>query len=220
MSIAQYIDHTLLKPTATIDDISKLCEEAIENNFFAVCINPSYVQFCKNKITNTNIKIATVVGFPLGAMHIKSKIYEAQQAISDGADEIDMVLHIGFLKNKMYKEVENEIAKIKENIGEHILKVIIETCYLSEAEKIQVTKIVMHTGADYIKTSTGFGTNGATMEDILLIKKIAENNLKIKASGGIKTMETALKFISAGVSRIGTSAGVEIISGTSSNVSY
>ncbi|QQR97123.1 MAG: deoxyribose-phosphate aldolase [Sphingobacteriales bacterium] len=220
MYIAKYIDHTLLKATATTKDIEQLCFEAIKHHFYAVCINPCYISLCKNILTNSNVNIATVVGFPLGAMQAKSKLYEAEQAIHTGANEIDMVLNIGFLKSNLYQEVEDEITTIKKSIGEHTLKVIIETCYLTREEKITATRIVLNSGADFIKTSTGFGTGGATFEDILLFKEIAGNNLKIKASGGIKDAETAMKYISLGVSRIGTSSGVDIVQGKISNSNY
>lgn len=220
MDINKYIDHTILKATAISDDIEKLCNEAITHNFFAVCVNPTYIELCKKILLKSNVKIATVVGFPLGAMQQKSKQYEAECAIQSGADEIDMVMNIGKLKDKKFIEVEQEIASIKKSIEHHTLKVIVETCYLSEPEKIQATTLVMNAGADFIKTSTGFGTGGATIDDILLFQKIANGNLKIKASGGIKDAETALKFISLGVSRIGTSSGVDIIQGKQSNLNY
>jgi len=220
MNIAKYIDHTLLKATATTKDIEQLCIESINYQFHSVCINPCYIDFCKNILASSNINIATVIGFPLGAMQAKSKLHEAEQAIKIGANEIDMVLNIGFLKSNLYQEVEDEITAIKKAIGKNTLKVIIETCYLTKEEKITATKIVLNSGADFIKTSTGFGTGGATFEDILLFKEIAGNNLKIKASGGIKDVETAMKYISLGVSRIGTSSGVDIVQGKISNSNY
>ncbi len=220
MNIESYIDHTLLKANASLDDIITLCNEAIQYHFYAVCVNPTHVHFCKQILNETQIKIATVVGFPLGATDTKSKIFEATNAIQNGANEIDMVINIGYLKSKLYSEVENEIAELKKNIGNHILKVIVETCYLTTEEKKIITKIVLNAGADFIKTSTGFGTAGATEEDIILMQNILQNKIKIKASGGIKDTATAIKFIQLGASRIGTSAGVDIILGKTSNSNY
>lgn len=209
--IVKFIDHTYLKPDASIYDIKKLCEEAIKYNFFAVCIPPSYVSFAKEILSDFDIKISTVVGFPLGNTTTKTKIYEAKEAIKNGAHEIDMVINIGFLKSKNYKYVHDEISLIKSEIGDKILKVIIETSLLSFDEKIVATTIVKSAGADFVKTSTGFSQGGATKEDIELIKKIVGENFGIKASGGIKTFEQAVELIKAGANRIGTSSSVKII---------
>jgi deoxyribose-phosphate aldolase len=211
MKLASYIDHTILKAYTTEKDIINLCKEAIENQFYAVCINPCWVSLSSELVKNKEVKVATVIGFPLGATDTDTKIAEALNAIKNGANEIDMVINIGWLKNNETLKVENEIKAIKKAIGNTLLKVIIETCYLNETEKIEATKAVINSGAEYIKTSTGFGTAGATIEDIKLIKSITKDIIKIKASGGIKNKETALEYIKLGVSRIGTSNGIEII---------
>jgi len=213
MNLSKYIDHTLLKPTATESDIIQLCKEAVGYNFYAVCVNSCYVELCKNTIQNSIVKIASVVGFPLGAMDTLSKIKEAENAIKNGAHEIDMVINIGFLKDGKLDLVENEIRLIKKAIGNNILKVIIETCYLTDEEKKIATQLTVNAGADFVKTSTGFGTGGATLEDIALMKSITQNKIKIKASGGIRDYETAIKYIDLGVTRIGTSNGIQIVTG-------
>ena len=219
MSIPKYIDHTLLRATATEKEIIQLCNEAVEYDFYAVCVNGCYVRTCweslsaHNKNKTPAVKIASVVGFPLGAMDSISKINESEDAIKNGATEIDMVINLSFLKSRKYDEVEYEIKKIKEVIGHNILKVIIETCYLDEEEKKIATKIVCNAGADFVKTSTGFGPGGATIEDILLMKSVTQNKIQIKASGGIRDYETAIRYIDAGVTRIGTSNGIQIVTG-------
>lgn len=217
MNLSKYIDHTLLKATATENDIIQLCKEAIEYNFFAVCVNSSYVELCKKTLANSTIKIASVVGFPLGAMDTLSKIKEAENAKNNGADEIDMVINIGFLKDKKLDLVENEIRLIKKAIGNNVLKVIIETCYLTDEEKKIATQLTVNAGADFVKTSTGFGTGGATLEDIAMMKSITQNKIKIKASGGIRDFETAIQYINLGVDRIGTSNGFQIVTGQKGN---
>ena len=217
MNLSKYIDHTLLKATATEADIIQLCNEAIEYKFYAVCVNSCYVSTCEKLLRNTDIKIASVVGFPLGAMDILAKLNEAKVAVLTGADEIDVVMNLGFLKSGNYDLVENEIKKIKKAIGKNVLKVIIETCYLTDQEKKIATQLTVNAGADFVKTSTGFGTGGATLEDVALMKLIAKNKIKIKASGGIKDYETALKYIDLGVKRIGTSNGIQIVSHQSGN---
>ena len=213
MQLSKYIDHTLLKATATEADIIQLCKEAIEYDFYAVCVNSCYVTFCKNLLQDSTIKIASVVGFPLGAMQTDSKIFEATQAIKNGADEIDMVINIGLLKSEKYDLVEQEIKQIKEAIGNKILKVIIETCYLTDEEKKMATRLTINAGADFVKTSTGFGSGGATLEDIALMKSITSNNIQIKASGGIRNFASAQQYIDLGVTRIGTSNGIAILNG-------
>ena len=212
MQIQDYIDHTILKPTATTQDIEQLCLEAKDNEFYAVCVNGCYVNLAKEKLQNSLIKVAAVIGFPLGAMSTKSKINEAVDCVSNGADEIDMVINIGWLKSGRYNLVEDEITMIKKAIGDTTLKVIIETCFLTEEEKLIAIKATLNAKADFVKTSTGFGTGGATLEDIKLMKSVVGNSVKIKASGGIKDRGTALKYIALGVSRIGTSSGVTIVS--------
>jgi len=211
LPLENYIDHTLLKPSATTENIIQLCEEAKKYNFFAVCINGSFVQLAKRELINSNVKIVAVVGFPLGTTAISIKVLETKTCINDGADEIDMVINVGMLKSKDFKYLENEIQAVKNEVGDRILKVIIETCYLTNEEKKVVCEIAMNAGADFVKTSTGFGTNGATIADVKLIKEVLKGQLSIKASGGISDKETALSYISLGVTRIGTSSGIKIV---------
>ena len=211
MPLENYIDHTLLKPSATTENIIQLCKEAKKYNFFAICVNGSFVQLAKRELINSNVKIAAVVGFPLGATATSIKVLETKTCINDGADEIDMVINVGMLKSKDFKYVENEILAVKNEVGNRVLKVIIETCYLTDEEKRVACKLAMNAGADFVKTSTGFGSNGATTKDILLMKEVVKKQLKIKASGGISNKETALNYISIGVSRIGTSSGIKIV---------
>jgi deoxyribose-phosphate aldolase len=211
MSLEKYIDHTNLKPTATESDIKKLCEEAQIHGFYAICVNGCHVPLAKESLDKTNIKIAAVIGFPLGAMSTKAKIFEAVDCIENGADEIDMVINIGWLKSGMYDAVQDEIKAIKAAIGNNVLKVIIETCYLTDKEKEKTCKLALEAHADYVKTSTGFGTGGATFDDVKLMKRIVGDNAKIKASGGVKDKDTAIQYIELGVSRIGTSSGPSLI---------
>lgn len=211
--INSYIDHTLLKSTATINDITQLCEEAIKYNFFSVCLHGYYVPLAEELLRNSEVKICTVVGFPLGANSSRTKIFEAEDAIGRGADEIDMVINLGLFKSGKLNLLETEIASIKNVIGKKILKVIIESCYLSSEEIRTISKIVEDAGANYVKTSTGFGTSGATLQVISEIKKAVSPVMKIKASGGIKDFQIAKSFIDLGVSRIGTSAGIAIFHG-------
>ncbi len=212
LEIEKYIDHTLLKSDTTVNDIEKICREAIEYGFFSICISPAYVSIALDYLKGSSVKICTVVGFPLGSSTTQTKVYETVNALEDGADEIDMVINIGFVKSGMYHLVKNEIERVKSIVRERCLKVILETCYLNEEEIEKVVKIAASAGADYIKTSTGFGSRGASFSDIEIMKKASEGtNLKIKASGGIRDIETALKYLEMGVSRIGTSNGVAII---------
>lgn len=202
--IAHYIDHTLLKPVCTWDQIKELCEEAIRYETASVCIPPCYIKRVKDTFGD-KIVIATVIGFPLGYMTTKAKEEETKLALLDGADEIDMVINITDVKNGDYKKVEDEIALLKKATGSKILKVIVETCYLTENEKIAMCHAVTNAGADYIKTSTGFGSDGATLEDVALFKKNIGDNVKIKAAGGIRSAKDMQAYIDAGCSRIGTS---------------
>ncbi|MDT0687424.1 deoxyribose-phosphate aldolase [Autumnicola psychrophila] len=211
MQLNKFIDHTNLKPTATPGDIKKLCSEAIAHQFYAICINSCYVKLAYEELKTSEIKLAAVVGFPLGAMDMNSKVFEAEQCIANGADEIDMVINIGQLKAGNIELVENEIALIKKAIGRKILKVIIETCYLSEEEKIAACECALRAKANFVKTSTGFGTSGASFDDVKLMKSVVKEELQIKASGGIKDTETAEKYIKMGVARLGTSSGISII---------
>lgn len=208
MNINQYIDHTNLKADATFDQIKKLVDEAVEHDFYSVCVNSSYVKFIRDY--NKDIKIAAVVGFPLGAMTKDAKVFEAKEAIRDGASEIDMVINIGRLKSEDYFYVEDEIRDIKEAIDGNILKVIIETCLLTEDEKVKACKLALNAGADFVKTSTGFSTGGATVADIKLMKEAVEGKIKVKASGGIHTRKEALALIEAGADRIGASKSIDI----------
>lgn len=211
IEINRFIDHTMLKATATEGDIESLCQEARENNFFSVCVNSGYVSLASTKLKNTDVKVCSVVGFPLGAMSTEAKIFETRQALKDGADEVDMVINIGELKSKNLRKVEEEIGAIKEVMGDKILKVIIETCYLTPQEVVIASEIAVKAHADYVKTSTGFGSAGADMDNIKLMKGAVNGKAKIKASGGIKNLDTALSYLEAGVERIGTSSGVSIV---------
>ncbi len=211
MKLEQYIDHTLLKPTATEDDIKQLCNEAIDHNFFAVCVNSFYVPLAHRELKGSDVKLAAVIGFPLGAMATKVKIQEAAYCFEQGADEVDMVINLGWLKSGAYQEVLKELKSLKELAGTKVLKVIIETCYLSDKEIEKASNLVVESGADFVKTSTGFGTGGATLKDVALMKATVGDKVKIKASGGIKDRQTALKYIEMGVSRLGTSSGTKIV---------
>lgn len=210
--ILKHIDHTLLKATSTWEGICKLCDEAIEYNTASVCVPPCYIKRIQETYGD-KVNICTVIGFPLGYNTTEVKVAEAKQAIADGASEVDMVINLADVKNGDYDKVEREIAALKEAAGDKILKVIIETCYLTEEEKIAMCKAVTNAGADYIKTSTGFGTAGATIEDIELFKKHIGPNVKMKAAGGVKTREDLEMFLNAGCDRIGTSSAVKILTG-------
>lgn len=203
-----YIDHTNLKPEAQIDDIKKLVDEAVENDFYSVCVNGTYVKDIKEY--NKDVKIAVVVGFPLGAMATKAKAFEAKCAIEDGASEIDMVIAIGRLKDKDYDYVLEDIKAVKEAIGDKTLKVIIETCLLTDEEKVKACELSEKAGADFVKTSTGFSTGGASVADVSLMKKTVGDRLKVKASGGIHTRDEAIALVEAGADRIGASKSIEI----------
>jgi len=204
-TIATYIDHTLLKPVATWEQIVALCDEAVKYHTASVCIPPNYIARVKAKYGDS-LPIATVIGFPLGYEVTSAKVEETKEALEDGADEIDMVINITDVKNGDYEAVTSEIAELKSVCGDKILKVIVETCYLTEEEKIAMCKAVTEAGADYIKTSTGFGTVGATLEDVKLFKEHIGPDVKIKAAGGIRTKEDMEAYIEAGVSRIGCSS--------------
>lgn len=205
-----HVDHTQLKAYAKWEDIVKLCEEAIRYRTASVCVPPSYIE----RIHDTygeDVNICTVVGFPLGYSTTAAKVAETQEALKDGANEIDMVVNIGDVKNGLFEKVEEEIRTLKKVCGSHILKVIIETCYLTEEEKIAMCRAVTAAGADYIKTSTGFGTGGALLEDVSLFKEHIGPKVKIKAAGGIRTAEDMEAFLNAGCERIGTSSAIEIL---------
>lgn len=210
--ILHHVDHTLLKAVATWEEIQKICEEAIEYETASVCIPASYVKRIHDTYGD-KINICTVVGFPLGYSTTSAKLAETKQALSDGANEIDMVINIAEVKNGNYEYVTDEIRALKEMTGDKVLKVIIETCYLTEEEKIAMCKAVTEAGADYIKTSTGFGTGGATMEDILLFKKYIGPKVKMKAAGGVRSVADMEAFLKAGCERIGTSSAIKMIKG-------
>lgn len=213
--IIKHIDHTMLKPTADWDSIEKLCREAVLHKTASICIPSCYVKKVKETFQD-KVNICTVVGFPLGYCNTAAKLAETKQAIADGASEIDMVINICDVKNKEFDKVEEEIRVLKECCGEKILKVIIETCYLTEEEKIKMCQAVTNGGADYIKTSTGFGTEGATMEDVRLMKEHIGPHIKIKAAGGIKSVKDMEDFLEAGCERLGTSSGIALLQGKES----
>ncbi len=209
--ILKKVDHTVLAQTATWKQIKNICDDGIKYNVASVCIPPSYVKDTK-KYVGDKLKVCTVIGFPNGYNTTNVKVYETLSAIEEGADEIDMVINLGWLKDKKYVDIEKEIKAIKNVCGERVLKVIIETCLLTDEEKAIMCKIVTNAGADYIKTSTGFSTGGATFEDIQLFKReLKETNVKIKAAGGIKSFEDAEKFIEFGADRLGTSRLVNLM---------
>lgn len=211
MNYNKYIDHTLLKPDCLDKDIEKLCSEAKEYDFASVCVNSSYVKKCAELLKGITVKVCTVVGFPLGACSTEAKLAETKKALEDGASEIDMVINISRLKCHDDKYVENEISALKKACGNNVLKVIIETCLLTDEEKIRACLDAVNAHADFVKTSTGFSTGGATVEDVKLMKQTVQDKALVKASGGIKDKDTFLKMIEAGASRIGASKGVEII---------
>lgn len=206
MDIAKYIDYTLLKATATPADIEKLCKEALEYGFYSVCVNSGYVPLAAEQLKGSKVNVCTVVGFPLGAMSTQAKLYETSVALSQGAQEIDMVLNVGLFLSGNVAKVLDEIALLKQEIGDRVLKVIIETCYLNDDQKRLASQVCVDAGADFVKTSTGFGTGGATLADVELIREVVGDRAKIKASGGIRDKQTALQYISLGVDRIGASA--------------
>lgn len=218
IDLAQTIDHTCLKATAVEEDIKKLCEEAQQYQFKTVCIPTCYVAMATHLLTGTSVGITTVVGFPLGNQTTGSKAFEATEAVLSGATDIDMVINIGALKNKKYDyvkyDIEQVVSAVKKIDSQAIVKVIIETCYLETDEIIKVTEIVMQAGADFVKTSTGFGTGGATVEHIKLMKSVTEDKIKIKAAGGIGDKSIAKALIEAGADRLGTSKSIAIVTDT------
>jgi len=212
--MAQYIDHTLLKPEAASTAFDNLCEEAVKHGFKAVCVNSGWVAYVVKKLQGTRIAICSVVGFPLGAMHSLGKAFEARKAVEDGAQELDMVLNIGAMKTGDLKAVEEDILIVRRE-AEHpvLLKVILETCLLTNDEKIKACELAQKAGADFVKTSTGFSAGGATVEDVALMRKTVGPEMGVKASGGIKDFENAAAMITAGATRIGAGAGVAIVGG-------
>lgn len=211
MKINTYIDHTILNPTTTERQIIDLCNEAKKYEFHAVCVNSCYVPLAKQMLSKTSVKVVSVVGFPLGATATEAKVFEAKNAVNDGADEIDMVINMGFLRSKNYLAVYKDISEVKNAIGKIPLKVILEISELSKNEIIKACEICLDAQVDFIKTSTGLSKGGATLTAVKIIKKTIKNAAKIKASGGIRDMETALKYIAAGADRIGTSSSVSIM---------
>ncbi len=220
MKLNKYIDHTLLKPEATKEQIKKICEEAKEYNFKSVCVNPTQVAYAKELLCDSDVLVCTVIGFPLGANTSSVKAFETKDAIKNGADEIDMVVNIGAIKDQNYDLVKKDIEAVVDSSSDKLVKVIIETCLLTDQEKRKLCQIVIEAGADFIKTSTGFSTGGATKEDISLFKEEVEDKIGIKASGGVRNIEDADIMIECGVTRLGTSGGVQIIKGENSKTDY
>ena len=213
MNINSFIDHTLLKPTTTERQIIDLCNEAKKYDFFSVCVNSCYVPLAKQLLSKTAVKVVSVIGFPLGATATEAKVFEAKNAVNEGADEIDMVINMGFLRSKNYLAVFKDISDVKSAIGKIPLKVILEISELSKNEIVKACEICVDAKVDFIKTSTGFSKSGATLTAVKIIKKTIKDQAKIKASGGIRDLETALKYIDAGADRIGTSSGVAMMTG-------
>ncbi|MFQ5745947.1 MAG: deoxyribose-phosphate aldolase [Gemmatimonadota bacterium] len=212
------IDHTLLKPDASQEQIAQLCFEARKYGFASVCVNPAYVKLCADLLKDSGVRVCTVIGFPLGATSTEAKAFEAQKAIRDGATEVDMVVNVGAIKSRDYELAERDIAAVARasHAGGAILKVIIEAALLTDEEKVAACQLAKVAGADFVKTSTGFGPGGATAEDVALMRRVVGPRIGVKASGGIRTFEDARKMIAAGASRIGASASVKIIQGAES----
>jgi len=211
MELNKYIDHTLLKATATKEEVIKLCNEAKKYQFASVCVNTCYAELVRKNLEGSGVATCVVVGFPLGAMMTEAKAYEAKLAVEAGANEVDMVINIGALKDKDYHYVENDIKAVVEASKPAIVKVIIETCLLTDEEKVKACELAVKAGAHFVKTSTGFSTGGATKEDVALMRKTVGEGIGVKASGGIRTYETAMEMIKAGASRIGASSSVDIV---------
>lgn len=209
--LARFFDHTCLKPEATRDEVLSLCGEAKEYGFYSVCVNPVYVKFCTEVLSGSDVRVCTVVGFPLGANTTETKVYETVNAIENGAHEIDMVMNVGFFKTKNFEAVANDIQSVVRLNGKIPVKVILETCLLTDEEKILACKTAQDAGAAFVKTSTGFNKSGATIHDIALMRKTVGEKMGVKASGGIRTLEDALKMIDAGATRLGASASAEIM---------
>ncbi|WP_036451687.1 deoxyribose-phosphate aldolase [Mycoplasma buteonis] len=220
MNYNKMIDHTFLKAEATTKELDKLVAEAVKYDFKTVCVNSSWVKYVSEKLKGTGIGVTSVVGFPLGAMITQAKAHEAKLAIDHGADEIDMVINIGRFKQGDYEYVLNDIKKVKEACGEHVLKVIIETALLTTDEIKKATEIVMKSGAEFIKTSTGFSYRGATLEDVQIMKSVCGDTLLIKAAGGISNMDDLIAMYNAGATRFGTSRSVAIVEGKDSKGGY
>lgn len=212
MNYAELIDHTLLKPEATKEQIKKLCEEAAEYGFHSVCVNSCFVSYCAELLKGTGVKVCTVIGFPLGAMSTQGKVAEAAAAVADGAEELDMVIPIGMIKSGDWEYVKNDVEAVVEATKDQaIVKVILETCLLTDEEKVKACVICKEAGAAFVKTSTGFSKGGATAEDVALMRKTVGTDMGVKASGGIRTLDDVKKMVQAGADRIGASAGVTIV---------
>jgi deoxyribose-phosphate aldolase len=221
MKLAKYFDHTILNPDATKEDVLDVCKEAKEHDFFSVCVNPYYVDLVKEALKGTDVKVTSVIGFPLGASISEVKAFEAKKAIADGANEIDMVLNIAALKNKEYDYVQMDIEAVVKACGDDVLlKVIIETCLLTDEEKVKACELAKAAKADYVKTSTGFSTGGATVEDVKLMRKTVGLDIGVKASGGVRDAEKAKAVIDAGATRIGASSSVKIVMGEVADTDY
>ena len=216
-NLSKTIDHTLLKADATVAQIETLCAEAREYSFCSVCVNSSYVPLASAQLKGSDVKVCSVVGFPLGAMQTKAKAYEATVAIEEGADEIDMVIHVGWLKSGEIAKVEQDIQALREATKGKILKVIFETALISKEEIVTLCEICTRVGVDFVKTSTGFSTGGATLEDVALMKASIGEGVQVKASGGIRDYETAAAMIEAGATRLGVSAGIVIVTGAAAS---
>ncbi|MCP1123458.1 deoxyribose-phosphate aldolase [Bacillus sp. 3103sda1] len=220
MNIAKLIDHTVLKPNTTKEDVMKVLEEAKKYNFASVCINPTWVKLAAEELAGHNVDVCTVIGFPLGANTTETKVFETKDVIAKGATEVDMVINVGALKDGDNEFVENDIREVVQAAkGKALVKVIIETCLLTDEEKVRACELSVKAGADFVKTSTGFSTGGATAEDITLMRKTVGENVGVKASGGVRTREDAEKMIEAGASRIGASASVAIVLNDTNGVS-
>lgn len=220
VKLAPYIDHTLLKATATAADIRQLCAEAREHAFYAVCVNPVYVPLAKAELAGSGVKVATVCGFPLGALLPEQKAAEARLSVEAGADEVDMVIHIGAALANDWEAVEADVRAVRQAIPDTVLKVIIETCFLTDEQKRGATEAAVRGGADFVKTSTGFGTGGATVEDVRLMAEVIAGRAQIKAAGGVRTPQDAQAMIEAGATRLGTSGGVALVGGEGSGSGY
>ena len=217
---SKFIDHTVLKANTTLETVKQICKEARENDFASVCINPTFVSEVAKMLEGTDVKVCTVIGFPLGANTIATKAFETKNAVENGADEIDMVINVGKAKDGDFDYIEEEIKAVVEASGDKLVKVIIETCYLSDEEKIEICKRSVKAGANFVKTSTGFGTGGATVEDVALMRKTVGEKTGVKASGGVRTAEDFEKMVNAGATRIGTSNGVTLLQGKESKSDY
>ncbi|MEG0438791.1 MAG: deoxyribose-phosphate aldolase [Solibacillus sp.] len=217
---AKMIDHTLLKAEATVEQVQKICDEAKQYVFASVCVNPTWVKFCAEQLAGTEVKVCTVIGFPLGASTSAVKAYETKDAIANGAGEIDMVINIGALKDSQFNVVLEDIKAVVNAANGTLVKVIIETCLLTDAEKVKACELAVEAGADFVKTSTGFSTGGATAEDIALMRKTVGPTIGVKASGGVRSLEDMKAMIDNGATRIGASSGVAIMNGLTSQSNY